>query len=68
MQLFYTNKQIELLWIMKLSYNIFIRRAQGNLKRRLGKCQEDEELLVVVQGEAEDARFEEYGVVPDEDE
>jgi hypothetical protein len=32
------------------------------------KCQEDEELLVVVRGEAEDALFEEYGGEPDADE
>jgi len=36
------------------------------------KCQEDEEVQaeqpVVVRGEAEDARFEEYDDVPDDDE
>jgi hypothetical protein len=37
-------------------------------KRRLVKCQEDEELLVVVRGEAEDALFEESGGEPDADE
>jgi len=52
--------------------NIVLSRAKGKSKRRLVKCQEDEEVQaeqpVVVRGEAEDARFEEYDDVPDDDE
>ncbi len=59
-KLFYTNKQIKSSVIVKGSHNIVIGQVKGKSKRRLVKCQEDEEEQpVVVRGEAEDALFEE---------